>query len=248
MAPLSGLVGAVTSSIGLASSGHLVGGGQWLRLPMAVRGFGVGDTVGILVRWLPDRESPWGDATADEGEGAMYEDHGEGTHIASRHSGSTHSSHPGNNGGSAVPPPPLPANEACQLTFSVNGRVVGVSGPFVVPRGTDLFPTVSLQTQGVRAMGAFSAEDLRYCQRRVMVVADDPVEDEDEDDDDAASSSGSESESESSGSELPDGGSDSSSGSTSASSERGRDAGQGKRASAGVGSKARGERGGGGKS
>lgn len=76
----------------------------------------------------------------------------------------------------------LPENEACQLTFSVNGRVIGVSGPFVVPRGTDLFPTVSLSTSGVRAMGSFTAEDLRYCHRRVMVVADSPVEsDSDED-------------------------------------------------------------------
>lgn len=59
MAPLSGQVGAVSSSIGLCSSGHLVSGGQWLSLPMAGKGYTVGDTVGVLVRWLPASGAAW---------------------------------------------------------------------------------------------------------------------------------------------------------------------------------------------
>jgi hypothetical protein len=62
--------------------------------------------------------------------------------------------------------------EALQLTFSIDGRVVGVSGAFLLPRGTELYPTVSLCTEDrpTRVMGNFSSSDIHNCLRKNMLV------------------------------------------------------------------------------
>jgi hypothetical protein len=88
----------------------------------------VGDTVGMLVRWL--------DAPGDTLGGCPWDDDGGGAEA----------------GVAAAGRP-----RALQVTFSVSGRVVGVTGPLVVPAGSHVYPAVSLGSQGVAVVAAASA-------------------------------------------------------------------------------------------
>jgi hypothetical protein len=106
--------------------------------------FKPGDVVGVLVRWL-GFQAPWEPEHDVDAEGPVM-----------------------NSPSSSAPLPPF---EALQLTFSVNGRVVGVSGTFNVPRGTELYPTVSIHTPGVRVIGHFSAADMLYGSRSHLLIA-----------------------------------------------------------------------------
>ena len=56
---LTGMLGTQPHTLGLAASGHVVCGCQWRS---TTHGYGVGDTVGVLVRWLT--AGPWTDAGA----------------------------------------------------------------------------------------------------------------------------------------------------------------------------------------
>lgn len=177
--PLEGALGSLPLSISLTSSGHVVCGGQWspvhsgAPLPSYWRdpaasappaSFRAGDTVGLLLRWL-GHSGPWapdtwpGDHDPGQQQAAASPAHGAHHHNHHHHHHHHQSHHHG---------PPF---DALQLTFSVNGRVVGVSGMMSVPRGTELYPTVSIHTPGVRVVGAFSAADLVHGSRKTMVIA-----------------------------------------------------------------------------
>lgn len=181
---LEGVLGTFPLSCGWGSNGLLVAGGQWTSLQMAPSGlvggpslcssavgpcsYGIGDTVGVLVRWL-GKAGPWWVL--------------------------------GGQGEEGVPP-----FEALQLTFSVNGRVVGCSGTMVIPRDTELYPTVcvgcpaenaspwggghwydgsdehgahggehgtsarSEESSPFRVVGHFSASDVQHSGRRSLLV------------------------------------------------------------------------------
>ena len=157
---LEGPLGTRSLSIGLTSiSGHVVAGGHCSPLMSAAvsssmlsassasnavhsshgaRGAGVGgahphhgggccyrvgDVIGLLIRWLSSREVP----------NILWIEDDEGEEEGGAESSSSSDSASSGSGGQ----PRARPYDGVQVTFSINGRVVAMSGPLLVPHGTD---------------------------------------------------------------------------------------------------------------
>ena len=190
---LEGPLGTRSLSIGLTSiSGHVVAGGHCSPLMSAAvsssmlsassasnavhsshgaRGAGVGgahphhgggccyrvgDVIGLLIRWLSSREVP----------NILWIEDDEGEEEGGAESSSSSDSASSGSGGQ----PRARPYDGVQVTFSINGRVVAMSGPLLVPHGTELHPAVALRTPGVALVGRFSPPELQFAARQHMLI------------------------------------------------------------------------------